>query len=167
MASLSNAWFAVTDFIDAIGDFVAPLGLRLILAWEYFESGLAKLRGENWFASIQESFPYPFNILDPQLSWMLATWTELAGAILLLVGLFTRFAAVSLIVLTVVAMLAVHWPSDWQSLGELWKGYAITDRGYGNFKLPLLFILMLIPLFFRGAGKLSIDYLIKRVNGGV
>lgn len=167
MASFSNAWFAVTDILDAIGDYLAPLGLRLILAWEYIESGLAKLRGDNWFASIQESFVYPFNIIDPQLSWQLATWTELGAGVLLVAGLFTRFAAASLIVLTVVAMLAVHWPASWETLGELWKGYAITDRGYGNYKLPLLFILMLVPLFFKGAGKMSVDHLIRRANGGV
>ncbi len=166
MRIITNAWFAVTDVLDIVGDFIAPLGLRLILAWEYFDAGLVKLRGENWFGGIQDSFPYPFNVIDPELSWLLATWTELAGAALLVVGLFTRFAAAALIVLTVVATLAVHWPDSWETLGELWKGYAITDRGYGNYKLPLLFILMLLPLFLRGPGKLSIDHLIRRANGG-
>ncbi len=166
MARLSSAWFAVTDILDNIGDFLAPLGLRLILAWEYFDSGLVKFRGENWFGGIQDSFPYPFNSIDPELSWLLATWTELAGAVLLAIGLFTRVSALSLIILTVVATLAVHWPESWESLGELWKGYSISDKGYGNYKLPLLFILMLLPLFFRGPGKLSIDHLIRRSNGG-
>lgn len=166
MASLSNAWFAFTDVLDTIGAYLAPLGLRLILAYEFLESGLVKLRGDNWFAAIQDSFPYPFSILDPQLSWLLATWTELIGGVLLIIGLFTRFASVSLIILTVVATLAVHMPESWDTLGELWKGYSISDKGYGNFKLPLLFVLMLLPLALTGPGKLSLDHLIRRSNGG-
>jgi putative oxidoreductase len=39
-------------------------------------------------------------------------------------------------------------------------GYSISDNGYGNFKLPLLFAAMLLPLIFRGAGKLSLDAVI-------
>jgi len=95
----------------------------------------------------------------------LATWFELAGALLLLFGLFTRFAALSLIILTAVATAAVHWPDMWHTLEMLWEGYAITDRGAGNFKLPLLFIVMLLPLVFGGAGRLSLDHLLRRLTG--
>ena len=35
-------------------------------------------------------------------------------------------------------------------------------RGYGNFKLPLIFVAMLLPLVFTGAGRLSLDELIRR-----
>lgn len=166
MGRLNSAWFAITDILDTVGDLLPPLGLRLILAYEYIDSGLAKLRGDNWFGEIQENFIYPFNIIDPNLSWQLATWTELVGGVLLVIGLLTRFVSLSLIILTVVAALAVHWPQSWDTLGELWKGYAITDRGYGNYKLPLLYILMLMPLLFSGAGKLSLDYLIRRSRRG-
>lgn len=55
----------------------------------------------------------------------------------------------------------MHWPESWSTLAELWKGYAITDKGYGNYKLPLLLLIMLLPLFFNGAGKLSVDHLIN------
>ncbi|HDL2136411.1 TPA: DoxX family membrane protein, partial [Mannheimia haemolytica] len=48
------------------------LVLRLFLAYEFFEAGLSKLNGENWFASIQESFPFPFNVLPADLSWAIA-----------------------------------------------------------------------------------------------
>jgi len=66
------------------------------------------------------------------------------------------------LVLSIVATAAVHWPDSWTTLGELWKGYAITDRGAGNFKLPLLFALMLFALVLNGAGKLSLDHLLGR-----
>ena len=67
-----------------------------------------------------------------------------------------------MIVLTVVAIAGVHWPSEWNSLAELWKGYAITDKGFGNYRVPLLFIAMLFPLMFVGAGKLSLDHILGK-----
>jgi len=63
--------------------------------------------------------------------------------------------------LTVVAIAAVHWPAEWHGLAELWKGYAITDQGYGNYKLPLIYVLMLGSLVLSGSGQLSIDAWLK------
>jgi len=148
--------------LDGLDPWLAPLGLRLILAYEFGEAGLEKLRGENWFGGVQSKFPFPFNHVDPDVSWWLATWAELGAAALLVAGLFTRFAAYSLLVLSFVATAAVHWPAEWSSLAQLWQGYAIRNSGAGNFKLPLLFALMLLPLVLGGAGRLSLDALIAR-----
>jgi putative oxidoreductase len=145
--------------------------LRLILAWEFWESGITKLRGSNWFADIpwadwQKGFPWPFGSIPVEINWLAATWGELVFALMLLFGLFTRFAAISLIVITAVAAAAVHWPAQWSSLSELWQGYAITSKdGNGNFKLALLFIVMLLPLTFYGGGKLSLDHLLLKITG--
>ena len=68
----------------------------------------------------------------------------------------------SLIVLTVVAIASVHWPASWNSLAELMQGYGFTDKGQGNFKLPVLFIGMFLPLVFMGPGRLSLDYWLRR-----
>jgi putative oxidoreductase len=148
--------------LDRIGSWLPQLGLRALLGWEFFESGLEKLHGENWFADVADKFPFPFDLLPPGTSWVLATWIELIGAVCLWLGLATRFWSLALVILTIVAIAAVHWPADWSTLAELWKGYAITDHGYGNYKLPLLFIAMLLPLVFTGAGRLSLDQLIRR-----
>jgi len=160
----------LTSRLRVSGDYLWPLALRLILAWEFWESGLTKLNGENWFAEVpwadwQKGFPFPFDLLSTDLNWFLATWGELVLAMLLLVGLFTRFAAISLVVVSVVATAAVHWPAEWSSLSSLWNGYVITSQGEGNFKLPLLFVIMLLPLVFHGAGKLSLDQLLVRLSG--
>lgn len=163
-----NLWQELIARLNAAGAFVPQIFLRLILFWEFWEAGIMKLEGGaagNWFASIHESFPYPFNIIDPSISWTMATWGELIGAFLILLGLFTRFAAISLIILTVVATAAVHWPTDWSSLRELWQGYAITSNGHGNFKIPLLYLVMLFPLLFSGAGKFSLDNLLSKFVG--
>ncbi|MFC3814047.1 DoxX family protein [Lysobacter sp. GCM10012299] len=149
--------------LQGIGAWVAPLGLRLVLAWEFFEAGREKLRGENWFGQIMEAFPFPFDRIPADLSWAMATWFELIGGIALLIGLCTRFFAASLFVLTVVAIAAVHWPTDWMGLAQLAQGYAISDDGAGNYKLPLIFLVMLLPLIFNGAGRLSVDALFARL----
>lgn len=160
-------WHELVTRLNAAGTFLPQIFLRLILFWEFWEAGKMKYDGGaegNWFGSIQESFPFPFNSIDPAISWSMAMWGEIVFAVLILLGLFTRFAAISLIVLTVVATAAVHWPDSYSSLSELWKGYAISDKGFGNYKLPLLYIIMLLPLLFSGAGKFSLDNLIAKFS---
>jgi len=163
--AMLNFYDNLTSRLRVSGDFVWPLFLRLILAWEFWEAGYGKLTGENWFAQIpwadwQIGFPYPFNQIPLELNWLFATWGELVFAVMLALGLFTRFAAISLVVITMVATAAVHWPAEWSSLAELWSSYVITPKDAGNFKLPLLFLIMLLPLVFYGGGKLSIDQLL-------
>ncbi|BBU44419.1 DoxX family protein [Pseudomonas monteilii] len=146
---------------DRVGTWTADLPLRLFLAWEFFESGLEKFNGSNWFADLQGSFPFPFNQLPAELNWQLSMWAELVLPILLILGLGTRLASLGLMVVTVVAIAAVHWPAHWSSLAELGQGYAITDQGFGNFKLPLIYLVALLPLLLKGAGRLSIDHWLR------
>ncbi len=138
---------------------VAPLFLRLLLAYEFGEAGLQKLNGENFFADL--TFPFPVNFLPADVSWTMATGLEMIAPVVLILGLATRFFSLALMLLTVVAIAAVHWPSEWHGLAQLWKGYAITDEGYGNFKLPLMYLLMLGSLVLSGSGKLSLDAWLK------
>jgi putative oxidoreductase len=123
---------------------------------------MMKFNGNNWFANVQDDFLFPFNYVPVEISWFMATWLEILGGLGLFFGLFTRFWAFSLVVVSIVAISGVHWPDDWNSLAELWKGYAITDKGFGNYRVPLLFIAMLIPLVFLGPGKLSIDKVLAK-----
>lgn len=158
--SLYNNAIAI---MNKLGEYIPSLVLRIILAWEFGEAGLEKLHGKNWFFDID--FPFPFNLLPPSVSWNISTGFELVGAVALLLGLATRFFTVSLIILTIVAIAAVHWPTEWHTLSQLFTGYRIVDEegdGFGNYKLPLLYIVMFLPLLFNGAGKLSLDYLIKK-----
>jgi putative oxidoreductase len=168
MASLSlpgalGAWEWITSRLRGAGEVIPRLVMRLVMGWEFWESGLEKLHGENWFANIQSDFPFPFNVIPADFSWAVATWAELIGAVLLWTGLFTRLISFKLLVLTFVATAAVHWPDMWSMWSDLLKGYSVSDRGHGNFKLPLLFVVMLLPLIFNGAGKLSLDYLLAKM----
>lgn len=152
--------------LRSAGDWLWPLFLRIILWWEFWEAGRNKLSGSNWFSNIEDKFPFPMSLFSADTNWLLATWGELVFSVMLLLGLFTRFAAFSLLVITAVAIASVHWPADYASLAALWsEGYDISDSDGGNFKLPLLFIVMLLPLIFFGGGKFSVDYLLRNLTG--
>lgn len=154
------------DLLNRSGQWLGFLGLRLLLGWEFLDSGLEKFHGENWFGDVADKFPWPFGLLPVDVSWQLATWFEIVGGIALVIGLGTRFFATSLFILTVVAIAVAHWPAEWQTLRELARGYVISDDGHGNFKLPLLFLVMLVPLILSGPGKLSLDaWLARRFFG--
>jgi putative oxidoreductase len=162
MKKLVTLWNRITGLLDPAGDWVALLPIRLLMAYEFGKAGMMKLNGKNWFANIQDNFPFPFDVIPVEISWFIATWAEILGAFGLVLGLFTRFWAFSLVILSIVAIAGVHWPDDWNSLGELWKGYAVSNKGFGNYRIPLLFIAMLIPLIFTGAGKLSLDHILAK-----
>jgi putative oxidoreductase len=161
-----NLWVGITSRLNSAGQWIPPFLIRAILFWEFYEAGTQKMNGENWFADIQDNFPWPFNVIPADVSWFMATWGEYLFAILLLLGLFTRFAAVSLLVITAVATAAVHWPESYSSLSQLWEGYAISYSESGNFKLPLLFAILLMPLVFSGPGKFSLDHLLTHLTKG-
>ena len=160
--ALTDIYDDLTARLRASGNWVWPFFLRAILAHEFFKAGMTKLNGNNWFNGRIDSFPQPFKLLGGDISWFAATWGELVFSTLLLLGLFTRFAAFSLFVITVVAIMTIHWPAEWSSLAELWKGYSVSrvvedGHFFGNYRIPLLFIIMLLPLVFHGGGKFSVD----------
>lgn len=123
--------------------------LRLFAAYEFFEAGLEKWRGENWFAEIAGKFPPPFLWFSPEANWQLAMFAELILPLLLLIGLLTRFAAAGLMVLTLVAWAAVH----------AGLGYNV---GAGGYKMAVIYLVVLLPLLLQGAGRFSLDALIGR-----
>lgn len=161
----------LTERLRGAGDWVAHLGLRLLLAHEFWSAGTNKLgvgtEAPGWFAG--QDFVFPFGMLSANANWFLVTWGEILAAVALVLGLFTRFFAFTLLVITVVAIAAVHWPSSWESLGQLWQGYSVSrvmDEGEfrGNFRIPFLFLAMIAPLVFMGGGKLSLDHLLLKLT---
>ncbi len=146
---LARLGCSAIGLLNQIGTALPQLAIRLLLAYEFWEAGVQKFHGDNWFGSIQEQFPFPFDGVPVEISWLLATWTELLGAVALVLGLATRFFSFSLMILTVVAWVSVHAGS----------GYNVCDNG---FKLPLMYLVLFLPLLFSGAGKLSLDHLLMR-----
>ena len=140
-------WANFSKFLESIGLHITLLGARFFLAYEFWLAGVEKYAGMNWFADIQSNFPLPFNLVPVEISWQLSTWFELVGAAALVLGLATRFFSISLVVLTLVAWVAVH----------AGNGYNVCNNGY---QLLVIYLIMLVPLIFIGAGKASLDDLI-------
>lgn len=170
MGKLKNLWKSIVEILEPAGDWVALLPIRLLMGYEFGRAGLNKFSASEtlwgdvpgWFANSLGNFPFPVSLFPASFNWFMVTWVEILGGFALALGLFTRFWAFALVVVTWVAILGVHWPDDYSSLSELWKGYVITNEGFGNFRVPLLFLVMLLPLVFRGGGKLSLDHLLAR-----
>lgn len=166
MSAITEWYDRLTDRLRAAGDWVAPLGLRLLLAYEFYSAGARKAGVDGvpgWFED--KAFPTPFDWLSASLNWSMVTWTEIVAGLALLFGLFTRFFAFALVVVTTIAIVSTHWPESWSGLGQLWEGYSVSrvvedDEFRGNFRIPMLFMAMLLPLVFMGAGKLSLDHLL-------
>jgi len=159
---LFSLYTRAIQHLENLSDVIPTLFLRFLLAWEFGEAGFEKLNGTNWFSDI--NFPFPFNLLPATLTWNIALGFEIIGAIALTFGFATRFFSIALFILTIVAIAAVHWPESWSTLSELLTGYRIIDEegdGFGNYKLPLIYMIMFLPLIFAGAGKLSVDYWLR------
>lgn len=99
-------------------DGIAALALRLYLVPIFWMAGSNKLMHFQdtieWFGNPDWGLGLPF----PTLMAALATSTELAGAVLLGLGLFTRFISIPLIITMLVAIVTVHLPNGWQAIAD-------------------------------------------------
>ena len=78
LKTITQCYQRICKPLNAINTWLPQLALRLMLAWEFGESGFEKLHGTNWFADV--SFPFPFNLLPTSVSWNIATGFEIVGA---------------------------------------------------------------------------------------
>ena len=110
--------------------FLAPLLLRLYLAPVFYMAGINKYNSFDetvaWFGNPDWGLGLPM----PWLMAFLATATELAGAVLLLLGFATRWISIPLMVTMVVAMFTVHWHNGWLAIST-GSGLFATERTMG------------------------------------
>ncbi|HNJ86345.1 MAG TPA: DoxX family protein [Agitococcus sp.] len=99
-------------------DGLAPLALRLYLVPIFWMAGFHKYQSfadtVDWFGNPDYGLGLPF----PWLMAFLATSAELAGAVLLTLGLATRWISLPLIVTMIVAIVTVHLPNGWQAIAD-------------------------------------------------
>ncbi|NNP69951.1 DoxX family protein [Acinetobacter sp. Ac_5812] len=99
-------------------DGIAALALRCYLVPIFWMAGTNKLMHfqdtVEWFGNADWGLGLPF----PFLMAALATSTEIAGAVLLALGLFTRLISIPLIVTMLVAIVTVHLPNGWQAIAD-------------------------------------------------
>lgn len=164
-------------------DGLAPLALRLYLVPVFWMAGTRKIDGIEgtiaWFGNPEWGLGLPF----PTLLAYLAAYSEAIGAILLALGLATRWISVPLIVTMLVAIFAVHWGNGWAAIAdsnvqevaarlETARDALQENTNYswltekGNFvilnngiEFAVTYLIMLVSLFFTGGGRfVSVDY---------
>ena len=59
-----DAWDSLTQRLRGAGETIPRLVMRIVMGWEFWESGLEKYNGQNWFADLQHAFPFPFDQLQ-------------------------------------------------------------------------------------------------------
>ena len=107
----------------------------------FFNYGWFKL---THFAELKNRFSDPIYVGQTP-SLILTIFAEIFCAAMIVLGLFTRFAALVLVILFVIIVFIVL------------KGKSIKDL-----QLPLLFLLSFLTILFCGPGKWSLDKLIGK-----
>ena len=130
----------VVDWFERIpADLIAILA-RICLGTVFLRSGLLKLEG--WQSGTTLSLfetEYPLPFLSPNAAMHLATGAELFFPLLLSAGFLTRFAALALLIMTLVIQIFVY-PNAFDTHGT----WAVC----------------LLVLMKYGPGHLSLDYLL-------
>ena len=131
---------------------VAPLATRIVIGLAFFQAGTGKFRHFDNVVGFFDSLGIPL----PAFNAGLVASMETVGGIMLIFGLFTRFFAAGLTTTMIVALLT----ADKADLIAAWSGaseLAPTDV------TAFTFLLFLLWLVFYGAGKLSLDALLRKL----
>ncbi len=185
--SLHNALFGRLKYLDGL----APLALRLYLVPVFWMAGTTKIKGIDdtiaWFGNPDWGLGLPY----PELLAYLAAYTEAIGAILLALGLATRWISIPLIITMLVAIFAVHWEHGWAAIAdsnaqdvavrlsrarEILQEHSnyswLTEKGgfvilNNGIEFAVTYLVMLLSLLFTGGGRfVSLDYWFHHVFGG-
>jgi putative oxidoreductase len=126
-----------------------PLLLRAALAAVFIYHGLEKIHPDKAYGLKWATDPSaPAMIRDAPPLQALVAWGELLGGVAIALGLFTRLAAVGLIIIMLGAIFTVTGA----------KGFGAVQGGYEyNFVL----ILVAMALALAGAGTFSLDRVIR------
>lgn len=107
---------------------------------------------QNTFRHLHEHVRMVTSLGIPAWLGYISSFTELAGGILVLAGLLTRFAAFAICIDLLVAIWKLHWHNG-----------LTGERGY---EFPLALIALGVGLIFFGGGPISLDHVIRGGGGG-
>jgi putative oxidoreductase len=157
---LFDAHEAVGRILIAGAEPAFNLLVRLVLAWDFFKSGLTRVDGWKFFTTLGvpadhwqkqiELFTtiHPLPFVPGAAAALLATAAEIVLPILLVIGLFTRMPALGLLAMTaVIEFVAAQTPQG-------------IENGIANHQ-HILWMLLFGYLLIRGGGPLSIDGFVK------
>jgi putative oxidoreductase len=125
------------------------LVIRLYWGWQFFLTGHGKLKNLDKTTAFFHSLGIPM----PHLNAIMASSTEMVGGLLLLAGLFSRFASFALMCVMCVAL----WTSDHDAVKVIFSDpdkFLATD--------PFLFLYASVLVFSFGPGLVSADALLFR-----
>lgn len=138
------------DLMDKISVWLAPvfdLAIRLYVAKVFFMAGLTKIK--SWSSTLQLfEYEYSVPLLSPKLAAYLGTAAELTLPVMLIVGLFSRPAALALFAFNYVAMISY------------------PDISPAGTKEHWLWGALLLVIFFHGPGKISLDHMLRNWLSG-
>lgn len=143
------------DLTTSIGLLVLRVGMGVYLA----SHGWGKAQGV--IAGQFDQFGDPIGIgSGPSL--VLVALAEFVCSLLVVVGLGTRFAAVLPVIAMAVAAFVAHGGDPW----TMGKGAELFSSGaaesWASKEPALLFLIGFLTLVFTGAGRFSLDALIRR-----
>jgi len=128
---------------------VAQFLARLILGIIFIAHGWQKLVTQGMDATKVAFGPAGMDVPYPDLAAYYATWVELVGGILLILGLLLPIVTTLLIADMIGAIVFVHWDA----------GFWNADGGY---EWPLALIAGLLAVGFTSAGRAAADSYIMR-----
>ena len=129
--------------MSAIPYWFLALLTRISIAAVFWQSGQTKVDGWRLSESAIDLFrtEYKLPLIDPVFAAYLATIAEHVFPVLLVIGLATRFAALALLIMTLVIEIFVY-PAAWPT--------------HGTWAACFLLLMM------RGPGQVSLDHLVAR-----
>jgi putative oxidoreductase len=133
-----NSIFGKLDFIQP----VMLLAARFYVAWIFFKAGLTKLR--DWESTLLLfEYEYVVPVLNFEVAAYLATFGEIVLPIALVIGLFSRKAALGLFIVNYIAVISFE------------------DLPAAAFNEHILWGTLMLLVAIWGAGKLSLDSFFK------
>jgi len=165
-------------------DFLPPLLFRLFLAPLLWFSGQQKLglftaadstwynpltwvNSETYQAAIEQMSSVPLMGVLPNQLLGFVGWLEVIGALLLFIGFAVRWISIPLLALiAITALIALNGQDIFEALKGIVLGHGYTDMSESVFGKSFIYLLMLLALFFMGAGRFfSVDwFLYRRLN---
>ena len=140
-----NKLFTLNHHLSGLLNYSQPvvlLAARFYVAWVFFASGLTKIN--DWETTLLLfEYEYAVPLLSPVVAAWLGTVGELLFPVLLALGLLSRFSAIALSIVNIVAVI---------SLSE------IAPAAYN---LHLIWGGLLAAVICFGPGKLSTDSIVK------
>lgn len=128
--NLSNCAQEILDKIRKSIDFIGPLLLRIYLVpvfwvasnnkWNPFDSDSSLDNTIAWFGNPDWGLGLPFPALNAYMAWS----AEYFGAILLALGLATRWISIPLMFTMIIAMVTVHLENGWQAIHDPMSAFA-------------------------------------------